>query len=647
MPLTWSQFVARVNVHLTVDANRVGAEDFVAASIRIAVTKIQDAIEYYRSGHETTFEFDDATQDGFASTFALPENAYIRQALHVQQTERCVERPLYWYPWTNRRDLVCGVVNITHRFRFTVDPRGQKLTVYPALTAGYAVKLAWDGVKDSFADADVVPFDEECAMVVANFVKARIAMDVERDANRHRFYIAEHVLGVRDLRRKAIARMSETVAVPSQADCVPGCECVASTACVPCGTGSGSAAPANPITLPTVEWAMFGDSGDVSTLPDTEVVASSVRSWNPPLIVHLGDTNYPNGSSVTLSDRFARHYWSWINSGDLFVAYGNHDLMTDYGHPISALLPAQRAAIGDANVEARKLWFKVQRGPVEFFVLNSGLGPSDADAKRTQQYSWLRGALVASSAIWKIVVLHRAPYSSDATHGPGATEFRWPFRAWGADLVVAAHGHHYERLLVDGLPYLVCGLGGAPRYPAGTLLPESQFRWSSDVGFLRCSATERTLQITLVHGKTGADIDRLTLIDTGTGESFVGGENYQIVSDLLQIFNLTASNYSTIRLVGASSAPSLVFDEAGVTSPPVNFRWVTPTCLQLWNSTASTWHPLYLFGNASAPSFAVGAANEVFDSAKYEDSLLKLKNTTSGNYHPIYLYGTPPSIVVA
>ena len=54
---------------------------------------------------------------------------------------------------------------------------------------------------------------------------------------------------------------------------------------------------------------------------------------------------------------------------------------------------------------------------------------------------------------------------------------QWPFKDWGADAVLTGHDHIYERLLVNGIPYFVNGIGGArsasadpPAIPAATVV---------------------------------------------------------------------------------------------------------------------------------------------------------------------------------
>ena len=45
--------------------------------------------------------------------------------------------------------------------------------------------------------------------------------------------------------------------------------------------------------------------------------------------------------------------------------------------------------------------------------------------------------------------------------------------AMGATAVLAGHDHDYERLIIDGLPYFVNGLGGGGIYQFTTPVPGS------------------------------------------------------------------------------------------------------------------------------------------------------------------------------
>jgi predicted benzoate:H+ symporter BenE len=55
---------------------------------------------------------------------------------------------------------------------------------------------------------------------------------------------------------------------------------------------------------------------------------------------------------------------------------------------------------------------------------------------------------------------------------------------------LAGHDHTYERLLVEGIPYIVNGLGGGAIYYFVNALPESQARYSAGHGAMLVTATE-------------------------------------------------------------------------------------------------------------------------------------------------------------
>jgi hypothetical protein len=71
---------------------------------------------------------------------------------------------------------------------------------------------------------------------------------------------------------------------------------------------------------------------------------------------------------------------------------------------------------------------------------------------------------------------------------------RWPFRAWGAEVVLAGHDHTYERLAVDGIPYFVTGLGGSSKYDfPGPPIAETQFRYNEDFGAMLVTANKSAI----------------------------------------------------------------------------------------------------------------------------------------------------------
>jgi hypothetical protein len=99
----------------------------------------------------------------------------------------------------------------------------------------------------------------------------------------------------------------------------------------------------------------------------------------------------------------------------------------------------------------------------------------------------LKSALASSVSAWKIVYLHYPPYATSIYERPLQ---RWPFREWGADIVIAGHSHIYERIMVDGYPYIVNGLGGRNlEQPGVPRLPESELYFNADYGAMLCEAS--------------------------------------------------------------------------------------------------------------------------------------------------------------
>jgi 3',5'-cyclic AMP phosphodiesterase CpdA len=83
------------------------------------------------------------------------------------------------------------------------------------------------------------------------------------------------------------------------------------------------------------------------------------------------------------------------------------------------------------------------------------------------QLAWLAEQLEASSARWKIVVLHHPLYTS-GRYGLNARVFRWQLESLlvehGADIVFSGHEHIYQRSrLQRGIQYFITGGAGSLR----------------------------------------------------------------------------------------------------------------------------------------------------------------------------------------
>ncbi|HSM56314.1 MAG TPA: metallophosphoesterase, partial [Candidatus Sulfomarinibacteraceae bacterium] len=259
-----------------------------------------------------------------------------------------------------------------------------------------------------------------------------------------------------------------------------------------------------------VVFAAIGDYGQAGD--GAAAVATLVSSWEPEFIITLGDNNYPDGEAETIDENIGQYYADYIypylgeypttstlEINRFFPALGNHD----YYNPDGA-----QPYLEYFTLPGNERYYDFTWGPVHLFALNSDFSEPDGVGANSAQAQWLQEALSESTASWKLVYFHVTPYSS-SDRDSGAW-MRWPFREWGASAVLAAHEHHYERLLVDGLPYFVNGLGGGAIYSIGEVHPDSQVQFTGTHGAMRIEASPETITLEFIT-RSGEVIDSHTL----------------------------------------------------------------------------------------------------------------------------------------
>jgi tartrate-resistant acid phosphatase type 5 len=228
----------------------------------------------------------------------------------------------------------------------------------------------------------------------------------------------------------------------------------------------------------SVVFAAIGDFGDGS---GHELdVSAMVKRWHPDFIITMGDNNYPSGDRGTIDMNIGKFYSDYIGGymghfgmgspiNLFFPCVGNHDWYDP--EKLQPYLDYFSALPGN------KRYYDFRMGLVHFYVLDSDPNEPDGTAADSVQGKWLQQALAAPTpACYRVVYFHHPPYSSGDYPGPW---MRWPFAAWGADVILSGHDHLYERLSVDGIPYLINGVGGAGLfgYPNNRQIAESQFRF--------------------------------------------------------------------------------------------------------------------------------------------------------------------------
>jgi hypothetical protein len=253
---------------------------------------------------------------------------------------------------------------------------------------------------------------------------------------------------------------------------------------------AGGADAAREAGAPT-RFVAIGDYGSAG--PVEQSVAELVAAFRPEFIVTLGDNNYPLGEASTIDFNIGLFYHSYIAPyhgrfgcggarNRFFPALGNHDWYTVGAQPY----------LDYFTLPGNERYYDVVWGDVHVFALDTDPSEPDGVAADSPQAAWLKKHLATSRAPWKIVYMHHPPYSS-GPHG-STPQMRWPFKAWGANLVLAGHDHVYEHVVVDGLDYLVNGLGGATFYTLRPAVAGSVVRFNEAAGALLIEADARTLR---------------------------------------------------------------------------------------------------------------------------------------------------------
>lgn len=248
---------------------------------------------------------------------------------------------------------------------------------------------------------------------------------------------------------------------------------------------------------------------------EAEDVANLVKSWEPDFIVTVGDNNYPSGAAETMDKNVGQFYHEFIHPyrGDygpgaevnrFFPALGNHDFGTANGQPYFDYF----------TLPGNERYYTVTHELVDLLILNSMPGEPDGIDSESVQAAWLRQALADSTACWNLVVFHHTPYSS-GLHG-SAPWMQWPYEEWGAHAVLAGHEHHYERIVHDGFPYFVNGVGGGAIYVFNKDNPVhgSEFLYNDDYGAMLVEGTRDSLRFDFYT--TGTRTGESGLLDTYT-----------------------------------------------------------------------------------------------------------------------------------
>jgi hypothetical protein len=234
---------------------------------------------------------------------------------------------------------------------------------------------------------------------------------------------------------------------------------------------------------------------------------SLISSLKPDGVIALGDLQYESASSQELMTNFDLS-WGPLRT-ITYPIRGNHEYLT-----------AGAAGYVDYFSEMSPSYWTVDAGGWRVIAVDSWCqGQIYAGCSATSaQTQWLKNELQRARDESKCaaVMMHH-PFVSSGSLATSSVKNLWEAAVTGgADLMVTAHDHIYERFLplnasgapaVGGMPLFISGLGGAPATPIEDAVPGSAFRYNANHGVLSLTLTPRAFSWGFISALDGSTLD--------------------------------------------------------------------------------------------------------------------------------------------
>jgi hypothetical protein len=266
--------------------------------------------------------------------------------------------------------------------------------------------------------------------------------------------------------------------------------CIASLCC----SRDGPAAPTpHQATLPPVfpgpslppapgPPQVFVGAGDIAFCDNNSAITASLADAAGGTVFTLGDHAYPAGTRQDFRDCY-EPTWGRLKSRTRPVP-GNHEYLSAGGQPYFDYFGANAGPAGLG-------YYSFPLGDWHAIALNSNIPVGAGSA----QAAWLRADLETTTSSCTLAYWHHPLFTSGPNRdNPRMRDFWRILHEGGADVVLSAHDHLYERFGPqdpDGRPdpllgirQFIVGTGGAPVYQFATVRENSEVR-ISDFGVLK------------------------------------------------------------------------------------------------------------------------------------------------------------------
>jgi hypothetical protein len=262
----------------------------------------------------------------------------------------------------------------------------------------------------------------------------------------------------------------------------------------------------------TDEVSVLVGAGDIGVCGSGAAAATGrLLDGQPGTVFAAGDLAYNDGTA----EQFLTCYdpvWGRQKSRTR-PAPGNHEYGSANAAPYFAYFGTNAGPPGLG-------YYRYASGSWQVFSLNSNLEASS----RTAQTQWLRSEIAARSSACSIAYFHH-PLFSSGPHGlsepaPIVRDLWSELYNAGADIVISAHEHFYERFSPQtpegradpesGIRQFVVGTGGAPLAPGLRRVPNSEVLLTT-FGLLRLTLERQSYKWEFLSAEGGG------VLDSGSG----------------------------------------------------------------------------------------------------------------------------------
>lgn len=274
-----------------------------------------------------------------------------------------------------------------------------------------------------------------------------------------------------------------------------------------------------PAELEHLRVMVIGDSGFGESI--TYALTAQMAARQPDFVIHTGDvvySAYENGSALRAYQ--AKYFWPFqklLLQAPVYAVPGNHEYYDDAvvaGVPYYFYVfpPLQGFVEDDTWTGSDRVfrnWFAVRLMGYQFLFLESQRFYRAEDV--SEQTEWMR-QLLAEHDGPNVPVYHIATYTSGRHERDGLPiQQRWVpyFRETDTVLVLNGHDHNYERLIIDGIEYVVSGGGSQKLYGLDQPLEGSQV-FAAESHFVLLDFYRDRIELESINA-FGDVIDRRTL----------------------------------------------------------------------------------------------------------------------------------------